>query len=144
MCSVVLDSAIPWTVAGHAPLSMEFSRQECWRPFPTPGAPPYSKRSSQPWDRTCVSCVSCLGGRSLDQLRHLASPLTQITWRESRCKKLLQNRVQLLPDWQGGSMAGWFQSSIPLLLRTTSFSLIICNAHLGYMTVLKMYYMYIL
>ena len=29
----------PWTVAHHAPLSMEFSRQEYWSvlPFPTPG-----------------------------------------------------------------------------------------------------------
>ena len=29
----------PWTVACHAPLSMEFSRQECWSglPFPPPG-----------------------------------------------------------------------------------------------------------
>ena len=32
------DSAIPWTVAGQAPLSMEFSRQEYWSglPFPSP------------------------------------------------------------------------------------------------------------
>ena len=31
--------AAPWTVAHHAPLSMEFSRQECWSgwPFPSPG-----------------------------------------------------------------------------------------------------------
>ena len=30
---------MPWTVAHQAPLSMEFSRQECWSgvPFPTPG-----------------------------------------------------------------------------------------------------------
>ena len=29
----------PWTVAHHAPLSMEFSRQEYWSglPFPSPG-----------------------------------------------------------------------------------------------------------
>ena len=29
----------PWTVALQAPLSMEFSRQECWNalPFPSPG-----------------------------------------------------------------------------------------------------------
>ena len=29
----------PWTVAYQAPLSMGFSRQECWRglPFPSPG-----------------------------------------------------------------------------------------------------------
>ena len=30
---------IPWTVACQAPLSMGFSRQECWSrlPFPSPG-----------------------------------------------------------------------------------------------------------
>ena len=33
------DSAIPWTVAHQAPLSVEFSSQEYWRglPFHTPG-----------------------------------------------------------------------------------------------------------
>ena len=37
--SVVSDSVIPWTVARQAPLSMEFSMQECWsgQPFPSPG-----------------------------------------------------------------------------------------------------------
>ena len=29
-----------WTVACHAPLSMEFSRQEYWLPFPSPGDHP--------------------------------------------------------------------------------------------------------
>ena len=39
VCSVMSDSAIPWTVACQAPLSIEFSRQEYWSvlPFPTPG-----------------------------------------------------------------------------------------------------------
>ena len=38
-CSVVSDSATPWTVACQAPLSMGFSRQEYWSalPFPSPG-----------------------------------------------------------------------------------------------------------
>ena len=40
MCvhSVVSNSAIPWTVAHQAPLSMGFPRQEYWSglPFPTP------------------------------------------------------------------------------------------------------------
>ena len=38
-CSVVSDSATPWTVAFQAPLSMEFSRQRYWSglPFPSPG-----------------------------------------------------------------------------------------------------------
>ena len=33
------NSATPWTVAYHAPPSMEFSRQEYWSglPFPSPG-----------------------------------------------------------------------------------------------------------
>ena len=37
--TVVSYSAIPWTVACQAPLSMKFSRQEYWRelPFPSPG-----------------------------------------------------------------------------------------------------------
>ena len=39
MFSVASDSATPWTVAGQAPLSMGFSRQEYWNglPFPSPG-----------------------------------------------------------------------------------------------------------
>ena len=39
MFSVASDSATPWTVASQAPLSMGFSRQECWNglPFPSPG-----------------------------------------------------------------------------------------------------------
>ena len=38
VCSVMSDSATPWTVACQAPLSMEFSSQESWSqlPFPTP------------------------------------------------------------------------------------------------------------
>ena len=38
-CSVVSNSATPWTVALQAPLSMGFPRQEYWSvlPFPSPG-----------------------------------------------------------------------------------------------------------
>ena len=38
-CSIMSDSATPWTVAHWAPLSMEFSRQEYWNglPCPSPG-----------------------------------------------------------------------------------------------------------
>ena len=38
-CSVMSSSFVtPWTVAHQAPLSTEFSRQECWSrlPFPPP------------------------------------------------------------------------------------------------------------
>ena len=36
--AILSDSAIPWTMAHQAPLSMEFSRQEFWNglPFPSP------------------------------------------------------------------------------------------------------------
>ena len=39
VCSVVPDSATPWTLAYQAPLSMGFSRQQYWSglPFPSPG-----------------------------------------------------------------------------------------------------------
>ena len=38
-CSVISDSATPWTVAWQAPLSMRFPRQEYWSglPFLPPG-----------------------------------------------------------------------------------------------------------
>ena len=39
VCSVVSDSATPWTIAHQAHLSMGFPRQEYWTglPFPSPG-----------------------------------------------------------------------------------------------------------
>ena len=42
----------PWNVAHQAPLSMEFSRQECWSglPFPPPGYLPYP--GIEPWSPT--------------------------------------------------------------------------------------------
>ena len=42
-CSVVSDSATPWTIAPQAPLSMGFPRQENWSglPFPSPGDLPH-------------------------------------------------------------------------------------------------------
>ena len=38
-CSIVFNSAIPWTVTPPVPLSMGFSRQEFWSglPYPPPG-----------------------------------------------------------------------------------------------------------
>ena len=35
-CSVVSNSATPWTVASQAPLSVEFSSQEYWSGLPCP------------------------------------------------------------------------------------------------------------
>ena len=44
-CSLVSDSATPWTVAHQAPLPMGFPRQEYWSglPFPTPRNLPDSR-----------------------------------------------------------------------------------------------------
>ena len=57
--SRILFSVTPWTVALQAPLSMGFSRQECWSglPFPSPGDLPDHGEN--------VSCVSCMGRRVL-------------------------------------------------------------------------------
>ena len=64
-CSVVSDSAIPWTVAYQAPLSMEFSRQEYWSGLPFPWG------SSRPRDRTQVSCIigRCFTGWATRKVR---------------------------------------------------------------------------
>ena len=42
-CSILSNFVAPWTVAYQAPLSMIFSRQECWSglPFPFPGYLPH-------------------------------------------------------------------------------------------------------
>ena len=41
--------ATPWIVTRQAPLSMGFSRQECWSglPFPSPGDLPYPRIESE-------------------------------------------------------------------------------------------------
>ena len=57
-CSVKLDSfATPWPGARQASLSLGFSRQQKWGGLPFPP----SRGSSQPRDKTCVFCVSCIG-----------------------------------------------------------------------------------
>ena len=53
----IQPSATPWTVACQAPLSVEFFRQQYWSRLPFS----YSSRSSQPRDRTCNSCIFCIG-----------------------------------------------------------------------------------
>ena len=60
----------PWTVARHAPPSMEFSRQEYWNglPLPPPGDRP------DPGNQTHVSCASCIGRQVLYHWCHLGSP----------------------------------------------------------------------
>ena len=64
MCSVlsrVWLFATPCAVACQAPLSMEFFGQEYWSELSFSS----SRRSSQPRDRTCVSCISYIGRQIL-------------------------------------------------------------------------------
>ena len=64
-------SAIPWTVAHQAPLSMEFPRQEYWSelPLPTPGDLPAHGLN------LCILCLLHWQAYSLP-LYHLGSPNT--------------------------------------------------------------------
>ena len=49
-----LTFVTPWTVAHQAPLSMGFSRQECWSGLPCPSPGVYSR----PRDATHISCIA--------------------------------------------------------------------------------------
>ena len=62
LLSLVHLFATPWPVAGQAPLSMGFFRQEYW------SAVSYSRGSSQPREQTCVSCISCMDTLPLHHL----------------------------------------------------------------------------
>ena len=62
--SVMSDSAIPWTIAHLAPLSMGFSRQEYWSelPFPSPGdLPDQGIEPGSPYCRQILYCLSHQG-----------------------------------------------------------------------------------
>ena len=56
-----------WIVAHQAPLSMGFSRQECWSGLPFS----FSSASSLPRVRTLISYISCIGRRVLCHWCHL-------------------------------------------------------------------------
>ena len=70
--------ATAWTVACHAPLSMEFSRPEGWSAISSRGfAIPchfLPRGSSWPRDQTRVCCISYIG-RLTPPARHLQSPI---------------------------------------------------------------------
>ena len=59
----------PIDVTCQAPLSMGFPRQEFW----SEDAISYSRGSSQPRDRTQVSCISCIGRQNFYPQHHLGS-----------------------------------------------------------------------
>ena len=60
MLSRVRLFATSGTAAHQYLLSMEFSRQQYWNGW---GAISYSRGSSRPIDRTCLSYISCIGGQ---------------------------------------------------------------------------------
>ena len=69
VCAVMSELfATPWTVAHQAPLSREFSRQEYWKWNEMKWQSCHFLRqgkSSKSRDRTCASCVSCIGRQIL-------------------------------------------------------------------------------
>ena len=78
----------PCTVAHHASLSMEFSRQEYWSglSFPTPRDLP------RPRDQTRISCVSCISRWILHycvQRQPLACPIKNLPDFKNKKPKLL-------------------------------------------------------
>ena len=78
--SVGSNSAIPWSVAHQAPLSMEFSRQEYWsglpcpppRDLPDPGIKPVSSASS---GRCFITDAAAAAAKSLQSCLTLCSPI---------------------------------------------------------------------
>ena len=64
----VLLFAASWTVAHQAPLSMEQARIQEWV------AISYFRGSFHPWDRTGITCVSCIGQVDSVSLSHLGNP----------------------------------------------------------------------
>jgi len=70
-CSVMSDSATPWTIACQAPLSMRFSRQEHWSglpcsppgDLPNPGIKPTSLRSPALADGFSTTTITITGAK---------------------------------------------------------------------------------
>ena len=69
LCSVMADSATPWTVARQAPLLMEFSRQEYWSRLLFPSWGDMTDPGIRP-----ISCISYSGKSVLYQLSHWGNP----------------------------------------------------------------------
>ena len=78
-CSVLSDSATPWTVAHQAPPSMEFSRQESWSgvPFPPPGDLPNPGIRTGPPTLQAASLPSELPGKPTVQSKKASKEASQ-------------------------------------------------------------------
>ena len=95
MLSRVQPFAIPWTVAHQAPLSMKFSRQECWI-FPPIS---FSRASSLARDQTWVSRIA---GRFFTS-EHQGSPWSSFI---SRAKRNFRDYLVYL-RLREGKWLGW-------------------------------------
>ena len=104
--SVVFDSATPWTVAHQAPLSMEFSRQECWSGLPFPsGFNPWvgkihRRRERLPtpafWPGEFHGLYSPWGCKESDTTEQLSLSFCQIPNQYlSKCEKLFDTALFL-------------------------------------------------
>ena len=105
----------PRTVAGQAPLSMGFSRQEHWGglPFPSPG------ESSPHRDRTCISCGSCIGRRILHHWATWKALIVLESCDFSQLKNCGHGMLFWVPPFQWGRNSDTsLKSDIPYLLSS--------------------------
>ena len=117
-CSVMSDSATPWTVALQAPLSMGFSRQECCSgfPFPIPGdlptegsnlhllhllhcrQIPYCWATTEApnflWVGACVTIIQCNTWLEVYTVCYVLDRWMNISYKEWQCS-CHRNSVQL-------------------------------------------------
>ena len=73
--SVVSDSAVPWSVAHQAPLSMEFSRQEYWSGLPCPPPRGIKSVSSALSGRCFITDAAAAAAKSLQSCLTLCSSI---------------------------------------------------------------------
>ena len=85
-CSVVSDSATPWTVVCQAPLSMAFSRQEYCSGLPFPAQGDLLDPGIEPM--SCVSPALQVGSLPLS---HWGSPWFSTQLRNRQSKERVQN-----------------------------------------------------
>ena len=116
---MVSDSfATPWTVVHQVPLSMGYSGQEYW----SGGAISYSRGSSQPRDRTHVSCLLHWQAGSL--------PLAQSVNLHQISLVQLLSRVQLFETpWTAAHQASLSIANSRSLLKFMSTGLVILFNH---------------
>ena len=91
-CSVVSDSATPWTVAPQAPLTVRFSRQDSWSglPCPFPGDLPHPGM-----EPTSLRSPVLAGGFFTPSATWKPEPSTWV--QHQKCQGDLNSSISLLP-----------------------------------------------